>query len=237
VPARVDVALTPSQIRAGSTFIVVDLLRATTTIAVLFSRGLRRLTVTATTDGARTLARSRPAALLMGEEGGVAPPGFALGNSPLEAAESDLEGREAIMATTNGSRAICRAASRGPTFPGALANIAAVCDTVRSARDVTIVCAGNEGGALIALEDVCAAGALVAALRVRDRALESSDAALLAETVWQRDGARLATTSSHAAHLRSLGFGADIEYAVRPNTAGVAPAVIDQGPGWASLEL
>ncbi|MFQ5380680.1 MAG: 2-phosphosulfolactate phosphatase [Dehalococcoidia bacterium] len=236
MPTLVDVALTPGAIRAGSTFIVVDLLRATTTIAVLFSQGLGRLTVTETIEEARALARDRPSALLMGEEAGLPPAGFGLGNSPLEAAEISFEGGEAVMATTNGSRAICAAAARGPTLTGALANRNAVCAAVAPAPEITIVCSGNEAGAVMALEDVCAAGALVATLRSTDPTLDFTDGALLAEAVWHRSGPALAATSAHARHLRSLGFAADIEYAIQPDTAPVTPAVVEHGRGWAVLE-
>lgn len=133
----VDVALVPAFIsadpiaRRDTTFIVVDVIRATTTLCVLFERGCRRVFVAPGIAEARayrdiTAAPSdRPA--LAGEIGGVAPAGFDFGNSPAEFSQVDVLGREIVFATTNGTRALHAGVGGRALLAGALRNASAVC--------------------------------------------------------------------------------------------------------------
>lgn len=129
---RIDVALAPSELASmrlelnAAVAIVVDVIRATTTLAVLFDRGCRRVLLAPDIEAARAAKRTRPDALLAGEVGGATPPGFDLGNSPSEISLRDLRGREVIFATTNGTRALRACAGSGATFAGSLRNADAV---------------------------------------------------------------------------------------------------------------
>lgn len=131
-PLRLDVALTLADLapegRQRRVFVVVDVIRATTTLCVLFERGCRRALVAPDIATARDLRGRRAFAeyLLAGEVGGVAPPGFDLGNSPAEVAEADLAGRSVLFATTNGTRALAACAGGGAIFAGAFRNARAV---------------------------------------------------------------------------------------------------------------
>lgn len=134
----IDVALTPDQLdspdrRLRTTCIVVDVIRATTTLCVLFERGCRSVLVAPSVAAART-ARSDLAArgmdmLLAGEVEGLPPPGFDYGNSPAEFIRHTLNGRELIFATTNGTRAIRACAGSRAILAGALRNASAVTRT------------------------------------------------------------------------------------------------------------
>lgn len=131
----IDVALTPDQLdgpdqRMHTTCIVVDVIRATTTLCVLFERGCRSVLVAPSVADARA-ARSDLAArgmdiLLAGEAEGLPPPGFDYGNSPAEFARHAFHGREVIFATTNGTRAIRACAGSRAILAGALRNASAV---------------------------------------------------------------------------------------------------------------
>ena len=123
--ATLDVLLLPEPGRTADCLVVVDLLRATTTIATLFERGLRTLTVAQDIDYARRL-RAETGAILFGEVGGLPPADFDHGNSPVEASELDLQGQSGVMFTTNGTSALCMAARHGRTMAGSLANVSAV---------------------------------------------------------------------------------------------------------------
>lgn len=130
---RVDVALIPelaglAPAQRGTVYVVVDVIRATTTLSVLFERGCRRLLIAPDIASARSAhARAdEPKPLLAGETGGIAPPGFDCGNSPTEIAAREVTGREVIFATTNGTRALRACAGGGAIFAGAFRNARAV---------------------------------------------------------------------------------------------------------------
>ena len=147
IPLTIDVALAPALLRRDparqrrTVSIVVDVIRATTTLCVLFERGCRRVEVASDIQHARAAAAPRRAALaarqlpplLAGEVGGLAPAGFDCGNSPAEFAPLDLSDREVIFATTNGTRALHACAGDAATLVGAFRNAAAVARVAVSA--------------------------------------------------------------------------------------------------------
>jgi len=132
-PLTVDVALDPTAIagasssRDATTFIGVDVIRATTTLAVFFEQGCSRVLVASSLATAREARRALgPSYLLAGEEEGARPPGFDLGNSPAEVAASELRGRQIIFATTNGTHALRACIGGRAVLAGALRNARAV---------------------------------------------------------------------------------------------------------------
>jgi 2-phosphosulfolactate phosphatase len=140
----IDVALTPDQLdspeqRTRTTCIVVDVIRATTTLCVMFERGCRSVLVAPSVAAARAarsdVASSGMDVLLAGEVGGLPPSGFDYGNSPAEFARSDLRGRDVIFATTNGTRTIRACAGSRAILTGALRNASAV---TRAALALTV---------------------------------------------------------------------------------------------------
>ena len=132
-PLVVDVALTPAELggelrlRPTDVAIVIDVIRATTTLAVLFDRGCARVLVAGDIPAARAYAAAHPGSLLAGEMGGLPPSGFDFGNSPVELAAADLNGRELIFSTTNGTRALHACVGAGVILAGSLRNAQAVC--------------------------------------------------------------------------------------------------------------
>lgn len=136
-----DVALAPGALAARTemplpartVYIVVDVVRATTTLATQFERGARQVYVAGGIAQARAArqalaeaAPDGPAVLLAGESGGLAPAGFDYGNSPAEFARLDLTGAELVFATTNGTRALLACAGGAAVLAGALRNADAV---------------------------------------------------------------------------------------------------------------
>jgi 2-phosphosulfolactate phosphatase len=133
-PLALDVAVTPAfaapepRARHATTFIVVDVIRATTTLSVLFERGCRRALIAPGIVEARTYRdKSGRDVLLAGEAGGVAPPGFDFGNSPAELATAPVAGKEIVFATTNGTRALRVCTGGWAVYTGAFRNARAVC--------------------------------------------------------------------------------------------------------------
>ncbi|MEO8539547.1 MAG: 2-phosphosulfolactate phosphatase [bacterium] len=233
---RLDIAMTPAEallLPVADCYVVIDALRATTTISALFSGGLASLHVVADLEAGRALRASRPL-LLFGEEGGLKPPGFDFGNSPAEAASLDVEGREAALVTSNGTVALCAVASRGVTVAGALVNLSAVADFAGRFESVMAVCAGNGGARRFSLEDFAVAAALIRHLASQAPGARLNDGAILATRLAAPE--QLLTLSEHAAVTRSLGFAADLEYASQRDLAPSVPRVTSSGDGWAILE-
>lgn len=234
--SRLDIAMTPAEaavLPAADAYVVIDAVRATTTMAVLFHRGLARMRVVESPEAA-LLARKEAHVLLMGEVGGLRPEGFDLGNSPAEASTVHAIGREAILSTSNGTRAICAVAGLGPTFAGAFVNLSTVVDKVSASERVTFVCAGNALARMFSLEDFAVAAAYVDELRQRFPKAVCGDGALLG--VELRDPVAAVLSSEHAEVVRSLGFGADLSLVCQRDAAPSAPFVVESGDGWAVLE-
>jgi 2-phosphosulfolactate phosphatase len=133
-PLVVDVLLTPTEsgsapvANPGSVAIVIDVVRATTTLSVMFDRGCARVLVAGDIPEARAFVAGAAGPLLLaGESGGLRPPGFDFGNSPVELAEAELVGREVVFCTTNGTKALRACAGARAIMAGSLRNAEAVC--------------------------------------------------------------------------------------------------------------
>src|SRR5438128_1042448 len=170
---RVHVAFTPAEEAAAPVAIVVDVLRATSTIAQALASGYRCVLCCAEIEQARALRASIPDSVVGGERNAVRIEGFDVGASPREFLEPRAE--TLILSTTNGTQAILAAAARSDEVVlGSLLNLEAVAGTARTARDVAILCAGFKGA--FAFDDAYCAGRIVAALDG-----ERTDAAIAAE--------------------------------------------------------
>jgi 2-phosphosulfolactate phosphatase len=173
---RVHVAFTPEEEAAAPLGIVVDVLRATSTIAQALAAGYRRVLCAAEIEEARALRESTASALIGGERNAVRIEGFDVGASPREFLEARAE--TLILSTTNGTRTILSAAARcDEVVLGSLLNLDAVARHARQRGvDVALVCAGFEGR--FALDDAYCAGRIVQLVEG-----ERSDAAIAAELV------------------------------------------------------
>jgi 2-phosphosulfolactate phosphatase len=173
---RLHVAFTPAEAAEAPTAVVVDVLRATSTIAQALASGYRRVLCCGELEQARALRASLPDAIVGGERDAIRIEGFDVGASPRELLEPRAE--TLILSTTNGTQAILAAAERSEeVLLGSLLNLAAVAEAVRErGRDVVLVCAGFKGA--FALDDAYCAGRIVALVEG-----ERTDAAIAAETL------------------------------------------------------
>lgn len=216
-PTReIDVAFTRAEVRAADVAVVLDVLRASSTMIAALAAGYRRVLCAATVEAALELRA--PGRVLAGERGCLPPEGFDLGNSP-GALDPPL-GEELVLATTNGAPTVLAAAEgAGRVLIGALVNLEAVAAAV-GPGSVQIVCSGTAGRP--ALEDVYAAGRLSALLEG-----ERTDAALIAEgaaAAWSDPLAAL-SASEDAAVLRRVGLEADLAWCSRCSVLDVVPAL------------
>ncbi|HEV2723162.1 MAG TPA: 2-phosphosulfolactate phosphatase [Thermoleophilaceae bacterium] len=222
----IDVAFIPSELESADVAVVVDVLRATTTVAAALAAGHERVLCCQDVETAERLRE--PGRLLAGERECVAIPGFDRGNSPL-----GFEGTGAgdiVLSTTNGSRAIVAAAEvGGEVVLASLANLEAVLEGL-PADGVAVVCAGTDGG--MAIEDVYLAGLIVSRLEG-----EKTDAALIAARMAASfaDHGEALNSGSNARVLRETDQEPDIEYCARESILDVVPRVTDSAPGVATV--
>src|SRR5437879_6023984 len=154
--------LVPAGRLAGSIALVVDVLRAGTTIIHALAAGCTCIRPCLEIDEARALADQMRAGrvLLGGERAGKPLPGFDLGNSPREYTAQVCRGTTLVLTTTNGTRALHRAAEAERVLIASFVNYSAVCEQLQhDTRPVHILCSGTDGE--IALEDALLAGAFV----------------------------------------------------------------------------
>jgi 2-phosphosulfolactate phosphatase len=179
--------VTPAEL-ADSTVIIVDQLRASTTIATALAAGAECVMPFAEVDETLAAARAlgRQNVLLGGERGGKRIPGFDLGNSPAEYTPERIAGRRILFTTTNGARALHHARGARRILVGAAVNCTAVAQAVAPGADVAILCAGTDG--VIAFEDRLAGGAIVEALARRGATWIFNEPATAALDRWRRIG-------------------------------------------------
>lgn len=156
----VHVAFTPEEAAPAAVGVVVDVIRATSTIPQALAAGYERVLCCAEIDEARALRAELPDSLLGGERQAVRVEGFDVGASPREFLEA--RARTLILSTTNGTRAILETSRRcDRVLIGSLLNLSTVARAAGS-DDVVVVCAGYQGG--FALDDAYCAGRIVALL-------------------------------------------------------------------------
>jgi 2-phosphosulfolactate phosphatase len=172
---------------AGSTVIVLDVLRATSTICQALASGATDVvpfrSIEEAFDAAEKEGRER--VVLGGERRGLKIEGFDLGNSPTEYTPEAVGGRRVFITTTNGTQALHHARLARRVLVGAFVNLSSVVETLRDEERVDIVCAGTDGHATG--EDMLAAGAIVVLLREYTKGRgEMNDEAAFAENAWDK---------------------------------------------------
>lgn len=227
----IDVAFTLEELGrvplAGASAVVIDVVRASTTIVTALAEGARAVLPVATPEEARARALEWPdgEALLGGERGGEPPPGFECGNSPAEYSGARVRGRTVIFTTTNGTRALLAAAGARQVAVGGFVNAAAVVRWLaQQPGPWLLVCAGELGR--FCLEDATCAGLLVARLRAARPEAAASDAARAAELLWghyRDDLWRMLAEAVWAQALVGQGRESDLGLCAALDVYGVVP--------------
>jgi 2-phosphosulfolactate phosphatase len=224
---RISVAPVPGEFAGaepGSAVVVVDVFRASTTIAAALAGGARFVLPVADVEQAMKLAEpyAENEVLLGGERECQRIEGFQLGNSPREYTREVVAGKVIIFTTTNGTRALSAAKDAATVLIGSFVNFGAVADAAAGHEAVTILCSGNNGR--LSLEDFVCAGGLVNRLAKRESRLD--DAALAARATYKNlkaDLDRTLAATEHALRLADLGFRADLDFALKVDSIPVVP--------------
>lgn len=215
----------PERLRDGVA-VVIDVLRATTSIVHALAAGCTSVRPCAEIDEARALAEGMRAGrvLLAGERGGEPIVGFDLGNSPRRFTARLCRDVNVVLTTTNGTRALLRCRDAARTLIAAFVNYSAVCEQLRhEKRPVSIVCAGTDGD--VTLEDTLLAGALVDFLADLGGA-RLNDGARVAWDCFETHGCCLQGAlelSQGAVVLKRLGLDEDIQAAARVDEFALVP--------------
>ena len=224
----IDVAFLATAVRPAGTAVVVDVLRATSTITLALTSGYERVLVAGTIDEAKELRT--PERTLAGEVGCARAPGFDLGNSPEETREP--RGAELVLATTNGAPAIvAAAASSDEVLVASLLNLDAVLAQLDGRADILLVCAGTDGA--VSMEDVYLAGRLSAQL-----AGKRSDAARIAEAVAAAypNPVDALEASAGAVGLHREGLESDIAFCAQESVIATVPRLAEMVDGIAVIQ-
>ena len=219
---RVHVAFTPGEQTPAPVGVVVDVLRATSTMTQALAAGYRRVLCCAEIDEARELAQSEGPAKLAGERRLEHIEGFDFGNSPREVA-GEPAAETLILSTTNGTRLLVAAAARFErVYVGSLLNLAAVAESARaSGEDVAVLCAGVLGE--LALDDAYCAGRIAEALG--GEPVDSAQAAIRLARTFPDAVAGLGASRS-AANLRRHGLEDDIAWCAQESVLDVVPRFV-----------
>jgi 2-phosphosulfolactate phosphatase len=212
---RTDVAFTPAEAGPAHVAIVVDVMRATSTIAQALASGYRRVLCCREIDDARALReRLGDEAVVGGERKAIPIEGFDLGASPRDYLEPRAE--TAILTTTNGTRTILAAAANAEiVLLGSLLNLDAVAAAGRApGKDITVVCAGYEGA--FAIDDAYCAGRIVELLdgERTDAAVASTAIARAYPSPWEGVNART---------YGPPGLEEDLRWCTQENTLSIVP--------------
>jgi len=216
---RVHVAFTPAEEVSAPVGIVVDVLRATSTMTQALAAGYRRVLCCSEVDEARAIAAAEGSAVLAGERRTVRIDGFDFGNSPREFLEPAAE--TVVLTTTNGTRLLLSAAARCDlVLVGSLLNLEAVVRAAASARseDVAVLCAGVQGE--LAVDDAFVAGRMAAALGGEPADSAVAAMRLAASFATNEDGLG---ASQSARNLHASGLDDDIAWCARESALDVVP--------------
>ena len=220
---RVDVVFTPDEAGAAPTGVVIDVIRATSTICQALAAGYQRVFCAAEVEEARALREALGEGVLGGERNAVRIPGFDLGNSPREYVQP--AGETLILSTTNGTRAVVAAAQRCErVFIASLLNLAGVVEAARAAgEDVVVVCAGVQG--TLALDDAFVAGRIVELLGW-ERTDAAETAARLVTTWSGAEEAFRASKSGRNLMENASELEPDIPFCARESVLDVVPRLV-----------
>ena len=244
---RLDVFFSPTQVQplllAGRVVAVIDVLRASSTIAAALSNGAKSVVPLDSADAvmqrARTFARSE--VLLAGERKMNAISGFDLGNSPAEFTPAVVEGRTVLLTTTNGTEALAYGQGAREIVVASYVNFSPVLVLLRSAlrggNSIALLCAGHEKQ--FSLEDSACAGLFVRHLVKRTPGLQLNDSAQASMLLDRRYGGHVERLFADAEHGRALaegGFGDDLVTCGKIDSYPVVPIYQDRsitklGPG------
>ena len=217
---------------AGKLVVIIDILRASSTIVTALANGCRGFIPILFPDKAKKKAQEfeKERILLGGEREGIKIEGFDLGNSPREYKREAVKGKTIIFSTTNGVKTLEMVKGAHRIIIGSFLNLQAVCDYCTDYKgDILIICAGRKGR--FSLEDTACAGMMVNSLRdVFPGDHQEVDANLTAQLLYVKFGNNILEIlgkSQHGRYLESIGLGEDLKFCSQLDLFHIVPIFKD----------
>ena len=218
---------TVKAVKRRDVIVVIDALRCCSTIVTALANDATGIIPVKTILEARRLKKKCPEFIIAGERKGLKPKGFTLGNSPLEFSPRKVEGKEVILTTTSGTKAISLSRKKKWVLIGAFLNAKAIAETSlkiaeKEKTGISLVLAGKEGQ--FSLEDFLCAGAIVESFQTgRAELSDKAVAALLSFKEARHSLKKAIQQGSHARYLEKKGFENDIEFCSKMGTFNIVP--------------
>lgn len=233
---KLETLFTPEEIKntelAGKLVVIIDVLRASSTIVTALANGCRGFIPILSPDKAKKKAQEfqNERVLLGGEREGIKIEGFDLGNSPREYKKEVAKGKTIIFSTTNGVKTLEMVKGAHRIIIGSFLNLQAVCDYCTNYKgDISIICAGRKGK--FSLEDTACAGMMVNSLRdVFPGDHQEIDANLTAQLLYVKFGnniLEILRKSQHGRYLESIGLGEDLKFCSQMDLFHIVPIFRD----------
>ena len=205
--------------------VVVDILRATTTIVAAVSRGVQK--VIPVTDMNKLSDFKKNGAIIVSERDGIQTEFADFGNSPLQLLRADIKDAVIAISTTNGTRALSAVNQAEKIFIGAFSNISALCAKLQELNlDIVVVCSGWKHH--FSLEDTLFAGAICEKLTLNNSFTFADDSVIAAMELWKNaknDLLQFVSRSEHYQRLYDLGMGESVSYCFEMDTCSVVPVM------------
>lgn len=233
--SKIDVYSTAASLQEddlrSKTVVVIDVLRATSTIITALQNGAKGIIPVQDMGDASKIAINLDSSqfLLCGEKDGKKIEGYHLGNSPLEYTKKVVNKKTLILNTTNGTKAIGRAVGANKILIGGFLNLSCVVEKLKTLTgEIIILCAGWKNR--LSLEDMLCAGMIVHELNEGDLPQNARDGAKIAFALYDafgRDIEKVVAESNHAVRLRHLVDSGDVAYCTRINEIPILPTFED----------
>ncbi|MEQ8524048.1 2-phosphosulfolactate phosphatase [Gracilimonas sp.] len=215
----------------GKTAVIIDVLRASSSITTALSNGAKKIIPVADMSDAMKIANTMDQKdfLLCGEKNGTKIEGYHLGNSPAEYEPDVVKGKTLIFNTTNGTKAIKKASLANQIYVGTFLNQQSILNALKEHDDeVVLVCSGWQGR--LSIEDTLFAGSLLHTITGGELPDSAKDGAKVAFGLFQKFGDDLEgaiSKSDHAKRLAELVPNGDIEFCCKVNEFDVLPGMRD----------
>jgi 2-phosphosulfolactate phosphatase len=229
---KANVIFTPENLDelsfSGKTTVVIDVLRATTTIINALNNGAKEIIPVASVEFAVKVSGGMfgGLTLLGGERNTKKIEGFAMGNSPQEYTPENVNGKSIILYTTNGTKALVKAKFSKNLFAASFSNLSAIAQHLSSLnQDIEILCAGRNHS--FSLEDSICAGKLIAEIIKFKEGLELTDTAkacVILNKSFGRNILKILMETEHGKLLIENGFEEDIKFCSKVNNINSIPA-------------
>ena len=233
---KLETLFIPEEIKntelAGKLVVIIDVLRASSTIVTALANGCRGFIPILSPDKAKKKAQEfeKERVLLGGEREGIKIEGFDLGNSPREYKKEVAKGKTIIFSTTNGVKTLEMVKGAHRIIIGSFLNLQAVCDYCTNYKgDISIICAGRKGK--FSLEDTACAGMMINSLKdVFPGDHQEIDANLTAQLLYVKFGnniLEILRKSQHGRYLESIGLGEDLKFCSQMDLFHIVPIFRD----------